>query len=222
MVRGRTLVLAAFGLCLGAIEVSVGPTESVILEMRWWSYDPCFSYQYRYLRNSRKYIILLFIPNLMEPFIDYIKFMNTWLLSCFSWQPPHWLLEVLGATWGWGISGNQQENSVTECLVEKLERPCVCDLQGDLAQDNLFQLIWRQSGTLGKCLVSSLGLVRACILENPHRSWMLDIGQLFSLATRWGCWSITTHSESELSKANKAAVTDQPWPVLTSLSGVKA
>lgn len=32
--RGRTLLLAAFGLCLGAIDVSVGPTESVILEMR--------------------------------------------------------------------------------------------------------------------------------------------------------------------------------------------
>lgn len=34
VVRGRTLLLAAFGLCLGAIDVSVGPTESVILEMR--------------------------------------------------------------------------------------------------------------------------------------------------------------------------------------------
>lgn len=29
---GRTLLLAAFGLCLGAIDVSVGPTESVILD----------------------------------------------------------------------------------------------------------------------------------------------------------------------------------------------
>lgn len=29
--RGRTLLFAAFGLCLGAIDVSVGPTESVIL-----------------------------------------------------------------------------------------------------------------------------------------------------------------------------------------------
>lgn len=34
VVRGRTLLLAAFGLCLGAIDVSVGPTESVILEMK--------------------------------------------------------------------------------------------------------------------------------------------------------------------------------------------
>lgn len=34
VVRGRTLLLAAFGLCLGAIDVSVGPTESVILEKR--------------------------------------------------------------------------------------------------------------------------------------------------------------------------------------------
>lgn len=32
--RGKTLLLAAFGLCLGAIDVSVGPTESVILERR--------------------------------------------------------------------------------------------------------------------------------------------------------------------------------------------
>lgn len=30
--RGRTLLFAAFGLCLGAIDVSVGPTESVILQ----------------------------------------------------------------------------------------------------------------------------------------------------------------------------------------------
>lgn len=29
---GSTLLLAAFGLCLGAMEVSVGPTESVILQ----------------------------------------------------------------------------------------------------------------------------------------------------------------------------------------------
>lgn len=34
LARGRTLLLAAFGLCLGAIDVSVGPTESVILERR--------------------------------------------------------------------------------------------------------------------------------------------------------------------------------------------
>lgn len=31
LVRGRTLLFAAFGRCLGAIDVSVGPTESVIL-----------------------------------------------------------------------------------------------------------------------------------------------------------------------------------------------
>lgn len=31
---GRTLLLAAFGLCLGAIDVSVGPTESVILHKK--------------------------------------------------------------------------------------------------------------------------------------------------------------------------------------------
>lgn len=32
LARGRTLLFAAFGLCLGAMDVSVGPTESVILE----------------------------------------------------------------------------------------------------------------------------------------------------------------------------------------------
>lgn len=32
--KGRTL-FAAFGLCLGAIDVSVGPTESVILAFVW-------------------------------------------------------------------------------------------------------------------------------------------------------------------------------------------
>lgn len=31
LARGSTLLLAALGLCLGAIDVSVGPTESVIL-----------------------------------------------------------------------------------------------------------------------------------------------------------------------------------------------
>lgn len=31
---GRTLLFAAFGLCLGAIDVSVGPTESVILRRK--------------------------------------------------------------------------------------------------------------------------------------------------------------------------------------------
>lgn len=36
---------------------------------------------------------------------------------------------------------NEQENSVTERIIEKLELPRVCDLQGDLALDNLFQLI---------------------------------------------------------------------------------
>lgn len=35
----------------------------------------------------------------------------------------------------------EQKNSVTECIIEKLELPHVCDLQGDLALDNLFQLI---------------------------------------------------------------------------------
>lgn len=38
--RGRTLLFAAFGRCLGAIDVSVGPTESVILQRRrllWFS-----------------------------------------------------------------------------------------------------------------------------------------------------------------------------------------
>ncbi len=34
LARGKTLLFAAFGLCLGAIDVSVGPTESVILEKR--------------------------------------------------------------------------------------------------------------------------------------------------------------------------------------------
>lgn len=29
--KGKTLLFAALGLCLGAIDVSVGPTESVIL-----------------------------------------------------------------------------------------------------------------------------------------------------------------------------------------------
>lgn len=34
LARGRTLEFAAFGLCLGAMEVSVGTTESVILDRR--------------------------------------------------------------------------------------------------------------------------------------------------------------------------------------------
>lgn len=43
LARGRTLLFAAFGLCLGAIDVSVGPTASVILERRsqkLWFYFP--------------------------------------------------------------------------------------------------------------------------------------------------------------------------------------
>lgn len=36
---------------------------------------------------------------------------------------------------------NEEENSVTERVIEKLELPPACDLQGDLALDNLFQLI---------------------------------------------------------------------------------
>ena len=34
LASGRTLLFAAFGLCLGAIDVSVGPTDSVILGQR--------------------------------------------------------------------------------------------------------------------------------------------------------------------------------------------
>lgn len=50
------------------------------------------------------------------------------------------------------------------------------DLQRGLAPDILFQLTWRQSRTLGKCLVSSPGLVRACILvgKKHDRSFYAD------------------------------------------------
>lgn len=34
--KGRTLLFAALGLCLGAIDVSVGPTELVILIKKGW------------------------------------------------------------------------------------------------------------------------------------------------------------------------------------------
>lgn len=36
--KGKTLVFAALGLCLGAIDVSVGPTESVILMKKKWKH----------------------------------------------------------------------------------------------------------------------------------------------------------------------------------------
>lgn len=68
------------------------------------------------------------------------------------------------------------------------------DLQRDLALDSLFQLIWRQSRTLGKCLVSSPGLVRACILEKdrevilfstPCRTILADLLWLMCIFSLW-------------------------------------
>lgn len=41
----------------------------------------------------------------------------------------------------WDFWKSRPENSVTECIIEKLKLPPVGDLQGDLALDNLFQLI---------------------------------------------------------------------------------
>lgn len=54
--RGRTLLFAAFGLCLGAIDVSVGPTESVILEGRSQSCHLIFPLTQIYVQEGLHYV----------------------------------------------------------------------------------------------------------------------------------------------------------------------
>lgn len=114
------------------------------------------------------------------------------------------------------------------------------DLQRDLALDNLFQLTWRQSRTLGKCLVSFPGLVRACILEKPERLIHLRPVQLhcpfvvtvhlLCLATWWSCLSNNKRRKPDCkadlgkwtnTRANKAAGTGSNRLVLCKCTTTK-
>lgn len=98
------------------------------------------------------------------------------------------------------------------------------DLQRGLAPDILFQLTWRQSRTLGKCLVSSPGLVRACILvgeKNTTGHFMQPV-YLLRLSTWWSCWSKKDFAQLQhaFKEAQELAMVDGPWLVPTGLDCV--
>lgn len=98
------------------------------------------------------------------------------------------------------------------------------DLQRGLAPDILFQLTWRQSRTLGKCLVSSPGLVRACILvgKKHDRSFyapcvpfpFVHLVELLSKKTK------KRMLHSVFKEVKELAMVDGPWLVPTGLGHV--
>ena len=157
LASGSTLLFTAFGLCLGAMDVSVGPTDSVILSRGNQTGDVPRS--------------LVYVQQLNVRLRD---FTVTWLLSGSSWQRPRWPSAAPGASWGWESSAEKRTRRTVftrnrRWRLKPRGRIHSSDLRRDLALDSLFLLTWRQSRTLGKCLVSSPDLVRACILEETER-----------------------------------------------------